>query len=165
MIASSTAGANDMPAILAALQQAARAADAAETGFKRDIDKRIAELERERAFAYRRLSLMGALGAPIAPAERAAAIEARLTALFRHIEWIVESLDDLDATGQEVRKALMPVAAAIEDLGRPAEAGQAPAASPLDAFATFESWYRTRFGLDFLGIFEQRASFRPVVDF
>ena len=154
-----TAGVDPLRTMLDAFETAALAAEQAETQFKREIDRRIAELEQARAFAYRRARLAAAMAAPVAAAERAAAIEARLDLAFAHMGWTGRVLDP---TEQEVRAALQPVAAAIEDLVRPAE-GEPPSAA--EAFAGFEAWYRARFGVEFLAVFEQRAEFRPVVDF
>lgn len=156
-----------MAAILAELQAAAQDAAAAEKAFKRDIDKRIAELEQARAFAHRRVDIVKALGAVAPEGALEACALARLKALFVHIEWINESLDELDPTECEVRDALMPLATAIEELARarPDASRAAPSPGPIEALAAFEAWYRQRFGCEFMGSFEERANFRPLVDF
>lgn len=155
-----TAPTDRLAALIAGLESAATAAEQAEATFKRDIDRRIAELERARAFAFRRLRLIGAMAAPV-EGEREAAIEARLDAAMRHVGWLVPGAA-LEPSELEVRAALQPVAAAIEDLARPGE-GEPPSAA--DALARFEAWYRARFGAEFLDVFETRAEFRSLVDF
>ncbi|WP_119422433.1 hypothetical protein [Desertibaculum subflavum] len=157
-----TAPTDRLAALIAGLESAANAAEQAEASFKRDIDLRIAELERARAFAFRRLRLIGAMAAP-AEGEREAAVEARLDAAMRHIGWLVPGAE-LDPTELEVRAALEPVAAALEDLARPPE-GEGEPPSAADALVRFEAWYRARFGAEFLDVFEQRAEFRSLVDF
>lgn len=163
-----TSPADPLRAMLAGFETAALAAGEAETRFKREIDRRIAELEQARAFAHRRLRLIAAMSAPIATEERAAALAARLDLAFVHIGWADR---EPDPTELEVHAALEPVAAAIEDLARPGHAGEEggepppPAETVAQAFAGFEDWYRRRFGVEFLAVFEQRAAFRPVVDF
>ena len=154
--------------LLAQMQAAAQEAAKAETAFRRDIDARIAQLEQARAFAYRRVGVMTALCSPTPEGELEACVQARLKALFVHVGWIDGALDELDATEREVRDALLPVAGAIEDLARsaPSASGDAlPPLSPIELFGVFEAWYRGRFACEFLEVFEQRAVFRPLVDF
>ena len=158
-----TSPADPLRAMLAGFETAALAAGQAEAQFKREIDSRIAELEQARAFAHRRLRLIAAMAAPVEAAEPAAALAARLDLAFIHIGWADR---EPDPTELEVRAALEPVAAAIEDLSRPGGNEQPPPAETVaQAFTGFEAWYRRRFGVEFLAVFEQRATFRPVVDF
>lgn len=156
-----------LAAVMAELQAAAQSAAAAEKAFKRDIDKRIAELEQARAFAHRRMDIIKALAAVAPEGTPESCALARLKALFIHIEWINDSLDELDPTECEVRDALLPLAMAIEELARaqPDASRTATSPGPIEALAAFEAWYRQRFGCEFMGIFEERANFRPLVDF
>ena len=58
--------------VLEELQAAARDADLAEAAFRRQVATRVAELERDRAFAYRRLNLMKAIAEAVASRTAAA---------------------------------------------------------------------------------------------
>jgi hypothetical protein len=76
------------------LQAAARAAETAEAAFRREVATRIADLEQQRAFAFRRLNLMQAIAEAVGPAEdeptamayALAALRARLRADSGHVE-------------------------------------------------------------------------------
>jgi hypothetical protein len=51
------------------LQAAARDAEAAEAAFRREVAARMAGLEQQRAFAFRRFNLMQAIAEAVGPAE------------------------------------------------------------------------------------------------
>ncbi len=59
-----------MTAFLDALKAAADEAEVAEKQFRREAAQRIAGLERERSFAFRRLNLMRAVAAAVAEPRR-----------------------------------------------------------------------------------------------
>jgi len=146
---------------LDALKRAAEAADRAEDQFRRELAERTRAFERERAFAYRRLNLMRAVGDAIASAEdEAPAVAAAANVLRAKLGW---------ATEDEIRGAVIvrfaPVARAFfASLDLP-ETEAAASPDVLKALAEFEAWYAQTHPHAFWVLFEHYLPETPRVDF
>lgn len=144
--------------LLDALRAAAEHAAEAENAFRRDSAQRITVLERERAFAFRKLNLMRAVmkavGAAAKPDE---AVAAGVAALRDELGWVGAS-----AARTEVLERFAAVVAALV----PADDGvAADRPDPGAALADFEAWYVETHPLPFWALFDQYVSETPVVDF
>jgi hypothetical protein len=137
------------------LERAAEAARAAETTFRREAAARIAALEEDRAFAYRRLQLADMLDAALA--DIAAPDEADLAAraaLCGRFGW------------SSANESQAPVIARFGELGAHlCAARDVDADDPARALAEFEDWYRRERGAPFWLLFEQPIVETPLVDF
>ena len=150
------------PSFLDALKLAADEAARAEDEFRRQMAARAKALERERAFAYRRLNFMHAVAEAVAAAEsEEIAVAAALAVLRTKLGWSSDSearaavLARFAPVAQQVFAALMP-------------AGEEEAAPPADAvaaLAAFEAWYRDTHPNPFWSLFEHYMPETPVVDF
>jgi hypothetical protein len=142
------------------LKAAAEAAKGAEAGFRREAAMRIAALEQERAFAFRRLNLMQALADAVQLAEsEEIGVATALAALRARLGWVSDS-----ETRSEILARFGPVAQAVCRAMRPGEDG-APAADVGAALEAFENWYRESRASPFWTLFEQPMQDTPVVDF
>ncbi|MDQ2080692.1 hypothetical protein RA307_10910 [Xanthobacteraceae bacterium Astr-EGSB] len=142
---------------LDALAAAARNAQAAEAEFRRDASARIATLETERAFSYRRLNWMKAVAGAIADAEDETAALARIrAALTDRLGW--ETQDEsraevqvrFDAVARAMFAAMTPVDGAVPDVAA--------------ELAAFEAWYLESRGRPFWVLFEQSVVELPLVE-
>ena len=162
------------PSFLDALKLAADEAARAEDEFRRQMAARAKALERERAFAYRRLNFMHAVAEAVAAAEsEEIAVAAALAVLRTKLGWSSDSearaavLARFAPVAQQVFAALAPVG---EEAGPPGagEGEGAPAAEPagaVAALAAFEAWYRDTHPNPFWSLFEYYMPETPVVDF
>ena len=162
------------PSFLDALKLAAEEAARAEDDFRRQMAERAKALERERAFAYRRLNFMRAIAEAVAAAEsEEIAVAAALAAMRTKLGWSSDSearaavLARFAPVAQQIFAALGP---ASEEAGAPgAGEGQgAPPVEPADAvaaLAAFEAWYRETHPNPFWLLFEHYMPETPVVDF
>lgn len=146
-------------ALLSEFESAAKTAQTAEADLRRRMTEEIARLERQRAFAFRRVRLIRALADGAAGAETE---EAALSGQMRSV------CEDLDWTGageshKEVLKQLEPVGRTVWQCGCGAD-GASPAnvAAELEAF---EQWYEKARGVPFYTVFDQYVPEVPVVDF
>ena len=144
-------------AFLDGLQTAAKQAEAKEAAFRREISTRFAALERERAFAYRRLNLMKAIVEAIAPAEDGKmAVVYALAMLQTRLGWETDS---------EARAAVLahfaPVAQAVF-VCLTADDGGADVSA---ALSQFETWYTAGHATPFWTLFEHHMPETPRVDF
>jgi hypothetical protein len=151
---------------LVTLQANADRAAAAEQECRRAFAERISALERERAFAFRRVNLMRAIDAAVAevPAHedaqqrQATAIAAALAAMRAKLGWSGDS-----EAREEVLLAFTPVARAMF-LAHATDEIEAPPDVP-GALAAFERWYAESRGSPFWALFDQYVPETPVVDF
>lgn len=146
---------------LDALQAAADDASGAETAFRRSAAARIAVLEQERTFAFRRVNFMRAIDATVAAAEDAPAAVAEAAAALRaRLGWAGDS---------EAREAVVtrfaPVAEALFHAHDPGEVGTARDDDVRQALAAFETWYAETHATPFWVLFEQPMPETPLVDF
>ncbi len=140
------------------LRAAARDAEAAEAAFRREVATRIADLEQQRAFAFRRLNLMQAIAEAVGPAEdEPTAMAYALAALRARLNWESDS---------EARAAVLarfaPVAQAVFASLMPDDnsAADVPA-----ALTQFETWYAHTHTAPFWTLFEHYIPETPRVDF
>ncbi|MDX8519896.1 hypothetical protein [Mesorhizobium dulcispinae] len=146
-----------MPAaFMLELRTAAEAAKAAETSFRHEAARRIAALEQDRAFAFRRLNLMQVIADAMAPAESEdIAVASAFAALRTRLGWNADSDARL-----EVISHFGPIAQAMY---RDSSGDQS--ANIHAALAEFEHWYSETRSSSFWALFEQQIPDTPVVDF
>jgi len=147
------------------LKATAEKAGEAETAYRRETAQRIAALERERSFAFRRLNLMRAVIAAVAAVETEEdAIARASTTLCEEIGWdgISEArtavLDQFGTVTKAVFADLHP-----DPESDPPAPGDGSAA--LTALATFEAWYVATHPGPFWALFDQYVPQRSLVDF
>lgn len=158
--------------LIARLQAECTAAEAAERAIRSSVEAQVREAERERVFAWRRLSALSDM-ARVASLEidRSAAVERQLEVLFRDIGWIESSLVELGDGARPLLDWLRPIAEALHVEAHPPSPDQgerieAPAvADPIAAFRAFEAWYEADRGQPFLQVFERYVPPTPVVEF
>jgi hypothetical protein len=148
-------------AFLDELQAAADDAEAAETAFRRDAAARIAVLEQERAYAFRRVNFLRAIADAVAGVKDSQAAAAHANATVRaRLGWTGDS---------EARDAVLarfaPVAAAIFFAQASDVDGEAPQADVSEALASFEAWYAGTHAKPFWALFEHDIPETPLVDF
>lgn len=148
-------------AFLDALQAAADDAEAAEAAFRRDAAARIAALEQERAFAYRRMNFVRVVADAVSGAEDEQAATAYANAALRaRLGWTGDS-----EARTEVLTQFAPVATAIF-LAQACDAdGGTPQADVREALASFEAWYAGTHDKPFWALFEHYIPETPLVDF
>ena len=141
------------------LKSAAEAAKAAEVSFRREAAGHIATLERERAFAFRRLNLMQAIAEAVVSAENEEVAVASAFAVLRmRLGWTSDS-----EALSEVITHFGPVAIAVF---RSSGSGDEQAAADIRAaLADFERWYAETRGSPFWALFEQQMPATPLIDF
>jgi hypothetical protein len=148
-----------MTAFLDALKSAAVEAEVAEKQYRREAAQRIAGLERERSFAFRRLNLMRAVAAAVAGAEEEEVAVANAVAVLREkLGWVTPS-----EAREEVLSRFAAIGAAAFQSEETSELVAAP--SVQEALADFENWYGSCHPAPFLALFEQYIPDRPRVDF
>jgi hypothetical protein len=140
------------------LKTAAEAAKAAEGSFRREAAKQIAALERERAFAFRRLNLMQAVADAMASAESE---EIAVASAFATLRTRLGLNADSEALSEVITR-FGPVAQAAF---RSASREEQVAAGVHAALADFEHWYAESRGSPFWALFEQTVPDTPLVDF
>ena len=146
------------PSFLDEFAAAADRAAAAETQYRHEAVQRIAQLEKERAFAFRRLNLMKAVTAAVAPAEdEDAAVAGGLALLRDRLDW-----SSVDEARTEVLSRFTSVVVAVRH--GVASPQDAPSGSIAGALAEFEAWYRDRRGNSFWVLFEQQLPELPLVE-
>ncbi|MBS7538386.1 hypothetical protein [Ancylobacter lacus] len=159
-----------MTALLDDLRQAAIAARQEEEAFRRDWASRLAALERSRAFAFRRLDLMGDIVAAAQAPERGVALAGGLAVLRARLGWH----EDVAGTARRtVLEAFAPVVTALHAALHPAPEGvdagpppdDAAPPDPAAALARFEVWYAAERGLVFWELFDVELPETPRVDF
>jgi len=144
------------------LKAAAARAEAAEAQYRREAVVRIAQLEKERAFAYRRLNLLKAVAVAVEQAEdEEAAIAGGLALLRDRLNW-----STVDETRDEVLSRFTPVLAAVlRGVAPPDEVSPpAPSGSVAEALAEFEAWYLDQRRNPFWVLFEQELPELPLVE-
>jgi hypothetical protein len=147
---------------LDALERAAKQAAQAENDFRRESVAQVKVLERERAFAHRRLNFMRSVNEAVAAAESEEIAVAAATAIIRaKLGWSSDS----DAR-TEVFLRFVPVAQQVfASLAPPAGDDEALLPDAIGALTAFETWYRETHSNPFWTLFEHYMPETPVVDF
>jgi hypothetical protein len=153
---------------LQALDMAANQAAAAETAFRRESAARIRQLERDRSFAFRRLTLMRAVADAVSRAENEElAVAGGIAILRSKLGWVNDS---------EARSAILtqfaPVAKAAfvgrvpePDASTTLASSELSPPDVLGALTAFEAWYEGTYRAAFWTLFEQPMPETPLVDF
>ena len=145
--------------LLVAFEKAAGTAREAESVRRREMEAEILRLERQRAYAYRRLNFMRRLVEAIqsAESEEAAAATGR-TAVRAELGWQTDSDTRAETLSElsTVMRATFTCLAATET--------NPPADQVVKALGDFEAWYQTRFGQVFWVLFEQPVEELPLVE-
>ena len=147
------------PPFIEDLLLAARDAEVSETTYRREAAARIAVLEQNRAFAFRRVNLMKNVAEAVAEADsEEAAIRNALSMLQARLGWTSES---------EARTAVLTQFAAVP---RALYAERTPntaeeTADVRAALAAFERWYAEGHTTPFWHLFEHHIPETPRVDF
>jgi len=148
-----------LAAFLDGLRAAADQAEVAERQFRREVAQRIAGLERERSFAFRRLNLMRAVVEAVTGAEEEEIAVANAVAVLREkLGWVTQS---------KARKEVLSRFAVVGEAAFRSAASpeQAPAVSVQQALADFETWYAGSHQTAFLDLFERYMPETPRTDF
>jgi hypothetical protein len=146
---------------LDALKLAADQSAVAENEFRSQIATRIKELEKQRAFAFRRLNLMKEVSGVIAGAESEEIAVAVATAVLRaKLGWA----DDSEAR-MAVVSSFAPVAQAMFASLAPTESEDEEKPGVIGALKEFEAWYAETHSNPFWVLFENYMPETPVVDF
>lgn len=141
------------------LDRKARAANAAEDEFRRNIMARVKEMEQERAFAFRRLNLMKAIGAAVAGVAAEEEAKAKASEAFLHeVHWTGGSQSQRD-----VVEKFMPVALAVWNAAKP-EAKEEDAARIAAELAAFETWFAQNREAPFLTLMQEEIAELPLVE-
>lgn len=144
---------------IAALESEAKARETAEAEFRREMNRKVAELAEARAFAFRRMNVMRALFDMVSGAEdREAAIAKAVRALRDRLGWVEDS-----EARTEVLERYAEVAGAAFDATHPREEDEAP--DPAKALAEFEEWYASTREKPFWVLFEHYMPETQLVDF
>jgi len=152
-----TPPASFLDALALAAEQAARAED----GFRREVAERTKALDRERAFAHRRLNFMRAIADAIASAEsEEIAVAAAMAVMQTKLGWASES----EARASVLSK-FAPVAQKIFASLAPTDDEETPPPDVVGALAEFEAWYRESHPDAFWTLFEHYMPETPRVDF
>ncbi|AZO00999.1 hypothetical protein EJ066_30070 [Mesorhizobium sp. M9A.F.Ca.ET.002.03.1.2] len=143
---------------LVELKTAAEAAKIAEGRFRRDAAVRIAALEQERAFAFRRYNLMQAIAEAMASAEsEEIAVASAFATLRTRLGWNSDS-----EARSEVMTRFGQVVLAIF---RAPDEEEESANNVPEALVGFERWYAETRGSPFWLLFEHQIPDTPRVDF
>jgi tRNA A37 N6-isopentenylltransferase MiaA len=152
-------------ALVAEFESAARTVQQAEDALRKRMADEVAELERRRAFAFRRANVVRALAQAAAASEtEEAALAAQRASLRDELDWRLES-----AVQREILDRLQPLGRLMwrclrgEDGGAKGKEDMSSAVrAELDAF---ESWFETAHGKSFYTLFDQYVPELPVVEF
>jgi hypothetical protein len=148
--------------LLDTLKAVAERAGETEKAYRRETVQRIAALERERTFAFRRLNFMRAVIAAVAGAETEEEATTRAAAaLCDQIGW-----DGVSEARTAVLDQFATVTKAISaDLDQEAEQSRGDGAAVLAALGAFEAWYGATHTGPFWALFDQYVPQTSVVDF
>jgi len=146
-------------ALVAEFEAAAKKTQQAEEALRKRMAREIADLERQRAFAFRRARLIRALAAAGAGAEQEeAAAAAQRRAVSELIGW-----SDASEARDAILDRLGPVGRIVWLCACGAEEGTP--ASAAAALQEFEAWFEGAHGKPFYALFDQYVPEVPVVDF
>lgn len=145
--------------LLAAFESAAASASATEAALRKRLEAEILGLERQRAFAHRRLNFMRLLSDSVQSADSEDDAVASGRAVVRaELGWQNES-----EAREETLAQLSPVIAMTFNCVCSTDAQQS-ASEVVKALAEFESWYEARFERAFWVLLEQQVEDLPLVE-
>lgn len=148
----------------------AGAAQRSELDLRRDVALEIAQRERERQFAFRRLELARSMVRAARDADsEAVAVAAQIAALRNEFGWYGDSVERQRIVA-EWRKVARAVSrslgiAAGEAATEPEPEAEDESVSVRDALQAFEAWYRGELGSEFLALLDHEIPEMPVVEF
>jgi hypothetical protein len=141
------------------LDRIAKTANAAEDEFRRNITKRMKELEEERAFAFRRLNIMKSVARAVADAKDEEEAKAKASEAFMmEVNWTGGSKFQRDVT-----EKFMPVALAVWEASKP-DPKPEDVGNIAKELAVFEEWYGQQSETPFLTLMQQEALELPLVE-
>jgi len=144
---------------LESLQTAARDAELAEAAFRREVATRVGVLERDRAFAYRRLNLMKTIAETVGQAEEEQpAVAGALATLRSRLGWE----NDSEARAAVLERFAAVAQAMFVSLGRDEDQSKMDVAA---ALTEFETWYAQAHAAPFWTLFENYMPETPRTDF
>jgi hypothetical protein len=155
----------DISSFLDRLDVGAKAAARAEDDFRRETAARAKALERERAFAYRRLNFMRAIAEAVATVEsEEIAVAAAIAVMRTKLGWSSDSeaRTDVLARFAPVAEAVFADLAPRDDDAPPRDA---PPPDVIGVLADFEAWYGETHPNSFWVLFEHYMPQTPLVDF
>lgn len=141
------------------LDRSARDANAKEDTLRRDLTRRLRELEDERAFAFRRLNLMRSVSASIAEAKDGAeAVQKGSSVLLREVGWT-----GANEQQKQVVERFIPVVISAWNAAR--EEGGDPHGDAVGrALAEFENWFAEDRKTPFLALLGREVVELPLVE-
>jgi hypothetical protein len=146
-------------AFLDELAAAARSAELTEQAYRREVAARIAILEQERAFAFRRVNLMKSITETVTAAESEEIAVSRALAVLRaRLGWVGDS-----EVRNDVLSRFSSVAQAIFAKLAPEERDNVT--DVRTALEAFENWYAQTHKVKFWQLFEHHIPETPRVDF
>jgi hypothetical protein len=141
------------------LDAIARSANAAEDAYRREAAERIKELERERAFSFRRLTLVSAIARSMAGAnEEAEAIERGSDAFLREIGWTGAT-----ESQRQVLERFKPIIKSLWRMSRDEPPAVDVQSIDVD-LAAFEAWFAENRNGTFLSLMDAEPLELPLVD-
>lgn len=141
------------------LDRIARGASTAEEQFRKEAARRAEELKNERAFAFRRLNLLRAIGRAVAMAkDEDEAQKSGRSVFFREVGW-----NGATQAQRDVAEQFAPVILAIWNATRlDGEADDGP--SVPETLAAFEGWFEETRNTAFLNLMEREIAELPLVE-
>lgn len=147
------------------LESAAKAANVEEEAYRKEALDRVKELERQRAYAFRRLYLVRTMAASLEDAKDADEAVARGSSVFlREVNWTGGT-----EAQREVVRRFTPVVMALWAI-RQSEAGQPDAVAEIKdssvekEFVAFEAWYAGNRNTEFLSLMDAEPIDLPLVE-
>lgn len=141
------------------LDATARAASGAEDEYRRDVMERIKNLERVRAFAFRRLNLVRSVVAAMAGAkDEAEATALGSTTFLRELNWSGAS-----ESHREVANRFMPIIATLWQMSGEA-VPEGVIARLDDELTAFENWFAENRNASFLSLMDGEVLELPLVE-
>jgi hypothetical protein len=146
------------------LKSAADQASGAETAFHRELAQRIKLLEKERAYAFRRLNLMQLIANSVMGSEdRDMAIAGSLAMVRIELGWDGED-DGHNLVMTQLKNVSEAVLGVLKPPSEENAAPQAPAPDPVAALKQFEQWYARTYQRSFWSLFDQERPELPLVE-
>lgn len=143
------------------LKAAAVSANEAENALRKHMAEELARLERQRAFAYRRLNLMNEVVKAAASAQgesEETALARGLGVLRTELGWTSEN-DTRKATLERFERVVRAVIAGLSTAEK-----TEPVPDVAQELSGFEAWYESTFGKPFWMLFDQQIEEIPLVE-